>query len=243
VAEDLKWIDTYLFGETSMQERVSERLLANDAPLSLLETADAPARTDGRYGVRVNGTLVPETVTLGDTLTAGRFEVTRAQFQAFDPDYDVPAGTATYPANDVTRERAEAYVEWLRGQTGRDYRLPTADELAALKAARAGPSENTPAYWAGFSPNPDEYRALRARLVQPPTDALLMPVGSRPAGHGPNGGGPLVYDVDGNVAEWARTGGGVQAQNASALTLKDPRAETAPDVPRRVTGLRVVLDR
>ncbi len=243
VVEDLKWIDTYLFGETSMQERVSERLLADDAPLSLLETAEAPARTDGHRGVRANGTLVPETVTLGDTLTVGRFEVTRAQFRAYDADFEVPSGTAEYPAHGLAADRAQAYVDWLSEQTGRNYRLPTAAELAALKAARAGPSENTPAYWAGFTPTPDEYRRLRARLAQHPTEALLMPVGSRPAGHGPNGGGPLVYDVDGNVAEWARTADGIEAQNASALTLKNPKAEPAPTPPRRVTGLRVVLDR
>ncbi len=240
--EDLKWIDTYLFGTTSMNERVADRLLADDAPLALLESADAPARTDGRYGTRVNGTLVPETVTLGDTLTIGRFEVTRAQFRAYDAGVDVPPGTANYPVHGLSPEAAEAYVEWLRDETGRDYRLPTAAELTALKSARSGPAENTPAYWAGYTPNPDEAGRLRARLAQQPIDALLMPVGSRPPGHGEHGRGPLVYDVDGNVAEWARTTGGIRAQNASVLTLADPKAETAPTPPRRVTGLRVVLD-
>jgi formylglycine-generating enzyme required for sulfatase activity len=225
-----------------MEERVADRLLADDAPLALLETADAPARTDGRYGTRVNGVLAPETVTLGDTLTVGRFEVTRAQFRAFDPDYEVPPGTADYPASGVSAERAQAYVAWLSEQTGRSYRLPTAAELEALKAARAGSAENTPAHWAGFAPNPDEYRRLRARLERQPTDALLMPVGSRPPGHGADGG-PLVYDVDGNVAEWARTDDGLRPRNASALTRKDPRAETVPDAPARVVGLRVVLER
>jgi dipeptidyl aminopeptidase/acylaminoacyl peptidase len=241
--EDLKWIDTYLFGETSMEKRVDERLLADDAPLSLLETADAPATVDGTHGTRVRGTLIPETVALGDTLTIGRFEVTRAQYGAFDEDYDVPAGTAEYPANDVSPEAAEAYVEWLSEQTDRSYRLPTAAELKALKGARAGSAENTPAYWAGYTPNPDEARRLRARLAQQPIDALLMPVGSRPPGHGENGRGPLVYDVDGNVAEWARPReAGLRATNASVLTLQGPRAERAPTVPRRATGLRVVLD-
>ena len=242
--EDLKWIDTYLFGETSMDERVADRLMADDAPLSLLETTDAPARVDGTYGTRVRDTLAPETVTLSDTLTIGRFEVTRAQYGAFDEDYDVPAGTADYPANDVSPEAAEAYVEWLSEQTDRSYRLPTAAELRALKGARAGSAENTPAYWAGHTPNPDEARRLRARLAQQPIDALLMPVGSRPPGHGENGHGPLVYDVDGNVAEWARSRGssGLRAMNASVLTLQGPRAERAPTVPRRATGLRVVLD-
>ena len=177
---------------------------------------------------------------LGDTLTVSRFEVTRAQFRAFAADYDAPKGTADYPANALSADRAQAYVDWLSEQTGQKYRLPTADELAALREARGGPDENTPAHWAGFSPNPDEYRRLRARLDQHPTDALLMPVGSRPAGHGDDGVGPLLYDVDGNVAEWARTDDGHQPENASVLTLKAPRAENAPEGPRWVTGLRVV---
>jgi dipeptidyl aminopeptidase/acylaminoacyl peptidase len=240
--EDLAWIDTYLFGKTSMQERVADRLLADDAPLSLLETTDTPARVDGQYGERINDTLAPETVTLGDTLTVGRFEVTRAQFRAHDADYAVPTGTVNYPANDLSTEQVQAYVEWLSEQTGRDYRLPTAEELEVLKEARSGPAENTPAYWAGFTPNPDEYRRLRIRLEQHSTDALLMPVGSRPPGHADDGGGPLVYDVNGNVAEWARTEDGLHPENASALTLKDPKAEDSPDVPPRVTGFRVVLD-
>ena len=243
VEEDLAWLDTYLFGATSMEERVEERLLADDAPLALLETADGPSRTDGHYGSEVNGTLAPETVTLGDTLTVGRFEVTRAQFRAFDPDYAVPPGTADHPANDISPGQARAYVEWLSEQTARSYHLPTAAELEALREARAGAAENTPAHWAGFTPTPDEYRRLRARLEQQPTDALLMPVGDRPPGHGEGGSGPLVYDVDGNVAEWARTDDGLRAVNGSVLTLTNPKAEAAPDVPARVTGLRVVIER
>ena len=240
--EDLAWLNTYLFDTTSMDERVAERLMADDAPLALREAATAPATVDGQYGTRVNGTLVPETVTLGDTLTVGRFEVTRAQFRAFDGDYAVASGTADYPANDVTAAQAEAYVEWLSEQTGRSYRLPTAAELEALAAARTGPAENTPAYWAGFTPTPDEYRRLRPRLAAQPTDALLMPVGQRPAGHGPNGRGPLVYDVGGNVAEWARTDDGLAPRNGSVLTQTLDKASTAPDPPRRVVGLRVVRE-
>jgi dipeptidyl aminopeptidase/acylaminoacyl peptidase len=59
----------------------------------------------------------------------------------------------------------------------------------------------------------------------------------------PDGSGPLFYDVDGNVAEWARTDDGFRAENGSVLTLKNPKAESTPEVPRRATGVRVVLDR
>ena len=242
VEEDLKWLDTYLFGTTSMEERVEDRLLADDAPLALLEREPQAARTDGRYGISVNGPLAPETVTLGDTLTVGRFEVTRAQFHAFDDSYAVPTGTANYPANDVSRAQAEAYVAWLREQTDRSYRLPTEAELKALTTQRSGASENTPAYWADATPTPDEYERLRTRLSAQPVDDLLMPVGSRPPGHGADGTGPLVYDVGGNVAEWATADDDVRAMNGSALTLNDAKAASAPDVPTAFVGLRVVLD-
>ncbi|MCS3611804.1 hypothetical protein GGP56_001794 [Salinibacter ruber] len=33
------------------------------------------------------------------------------------------------------------------------------------------------------------------------------------------------------MAEWACTTDGIEAQNASALTLKNPKAETAPTPP------------
>jgi len=242
VEEDLKWIDTHLFGTTSMKQRVEDRLLADDAPLSLLEREPQAARTDGRYGVSVDGILAPETVTLGDTLTVGRFEVTRAQFRAFDDGYTVPVGTDDYPANDLSHDEAQAYVEWLSEQTGRSYRLPTDAELKALKIHRSGASENTPAHWAGYTPTPDEYDRLRSRLSAQPVDELLMSVGSRPPGHGENGSGPLLYDVGGNVAEWATADDGLRAMNGSALTLKDTKADAAPDVPAAFVGLRVVLD-
>ena len=243
VEEDLKWLDTYLFGTTSMEDRVANRLVADDAPLALLDREPQPARTDGRLGVSQNGTLVPETVSLGDTLTVGRFEVTRAQFHAFDGSYAVPPGTAHHPANGLTAEQAQAYVDWLSAQTGQDYRLPTEAELEALKGARSGAAENTPAYWAGYTPTPDEYDRLRERLSAHGADALLMRVGSRPPGHGSDGAGPLVYDVGGNVAEWATTEDGLRAMNGSALTMQDAKAASAPDVPAAFTGLRVVRDR
>lgn len=242
VEEDVEWFDTYLFGKTSMQNRVDDRLLSDDAPLALLEKTDQPATADGRYGVIHNGTLVPETVELGDTLNVGRFEVTRDQFHAFDGNYEVPKGTGNYPANGITAEQAEAYVEWLREETGRSYRLPTEDELNVLKSARSGSSENTPAYWAGYSPTPDELNRITDRLLERPIDELLMPAGSRPPGHGAEGQGPLVFDVDGNVAEWGQTGKGLRALNNSVLTYELPKSESELQPPLSATGLRVVLD-
>lgn len=239
--EDLKWFDTYLFDTTSMEERVADRLMAEDAPLRLLETQPTAAATDGRYGVRINGILAPETVTLGDSLTVGRFEVTQAQYQAYAGEGAVSDETANRPAHGLTQDEAQAYVDWLSEETGRSYRLPTKSELEALAKARSGSSENTPAHWAGFTPTPDEMEALQDRLLRQPADVLRMPVGSRPPGHGDNGAGPLLYDVGGNVAEWASDAD--RPLNGSAVTLKDAKAENAPDVPAGFTGMRVVLDR
>ena len=45
--------------------------------------------------------LIPETVKRG-AIEIGRFEMTRAQFAAFDKDYKFDAGTENYPANGIT---------------------------------------------------------------------------------------------------------------------------------------------
>ena len=240
VEEDLAWFDTYLFGSTSMKERVANRLMAGGAPLRLLETTSAASTVDSRYGTEAGGVLVPETVSLGDSLQVGRFEVTRAQYRAYDDAYAVPAGTGDYPATGVTQEEAQGYVEWLSETTGHTYRLPTRAEAEALAKARSGAAENTPAYWAGFTPTPDEMARLRPRLLEQDPDALLMPVGSRPPGHDKDGSGPLVYDAAGNAAEWASDADA--PVDASAITLKGEKEASAPNVPPAFRGFRVVRE-
>ena len=240
--EDLAWFDTYLFGRTSMPQRIAERALPETAPLAMLEKRKAIARTGGRYGTDVRGVLAPETVTLGDTLDVGRFEVTRAQFRAFRPSYDVAPGTEDYPASGLSFEDAQAYVRWLGDTTGTPYRLPTEGELEALRSM-AGPSENDLAYWAGYAPTPDERAMLEAKLEGASPDELLMEVGGRPAKRSGGDGAPLVFDVDGNVAEWAvgEEGVGV-AMNASAVTVRDAKSAEEAAPPPAYVGLRVVRD-
>ncbi|MEM6337970.1 MAG: prolyl oligopeptidase family serine peptidase, partial [Bacteroidota bacterium] len=235
VEEDLAWIDQYLFGKGSMEETVIDRALPESSPLALLVKKTQPAQVDGRYGVRIRGALAPETVALNDSLNVGRFEVTRAQFREFDKRYRVPAGTENYPANNISFERAEAYVEWLSKKTRRSYRLPTKAELGQLKAA-AGSSENTLAHWTGSNPTPDELALLQQTLSSVSADDLLMAVGSRPAGNSASKTKPLVFDTNGNVAEWSAEG---KATNGYAAGSADTYAE-ANDPPLRFTGLRVV---
>jgi len=120
-------------------------------------------------------------------------------------------------------------------------RLPTTAEMKRLRQA-AGPSENNLTYWVGHTPTPDEMAPIRARLDATDPDELLMPVGSRPPGHTDEDGAPLLFDLDGNVAEWGRTDGGtLQPMNASAVTVRDAKAETQVPPPPAFVGLRVVV--
>ncbi len=244
VEEDLAWADTYLFGRTSMAERLRRRVLPESAPLALRLRAREIARTtNGHYGVEQNGVLLPEMVRLNDTLWVGRFEVTRAQFRAFKPDYPMPPGTENYPASGITADEARAYIAWLRSQTGRPYRLPIQNELEKLQQL-AGPAENTLAYWLGYPPNPDEHNQLEGVLTEFRPDELLMPVGSRPPGNAKDPHAPLLYDLDGNVAEWGENAQGqLMPLGASAVTARDPRTGKVPAPPSAFIGLRVVLSR
>ena len=243
VDEDLKWIDTYLFGTTSMETRVSERVVAEGAPLARLERRQAIARTGGRVGTDHEGTLVPEMVPLGDSLMVGRFEVTRAQFQAFRPEHDVAPGTADYPASGLSARDAQAYVNWLREATGAAYRLPTAAEMKRLRG-RAGPAENNLAHWAGYAPTPEDRSALAAPLRGAAPDDLLMPVGSRAPGYASadTETAPLLFDLDGNVAEWTQAGDALRPMGSAAVTLHDEKAAQQPAPPSDYVGLRVVRE-
>lgn len=240
--EDLKWFDTYLFGTTSMQERVAERPIPDDAPLAYLARRSAIAEHGGRYGVMTNGALVPEMAEFGDSLMVSRFEVTRAQYQAFQADYAVDPTTGNHPANGLSAEHAEAYVAWLRQHTGLDVRLPTAHEMKRLRQA-AGSAENNLTHWVGHTPTPDEMPRIQARLHAHAPDDVLMPVGSRPPGHAGDDQAPLLFDLDGNVAEWARAEDDtLRPMNSSAVTVHDPQAAVQSSPPAAFVGLRVVMD-
>jgi hypothetical protein len=83
---------------------------------------------------------------------------------------------------------------------------------------------------------------IRARLDAATPDDLLMPVGSRPPGHAEEEDAPLLFDLNGNVAEWSRTDdGALQPMNASAVTVHDTKADTQTAPPPAFVGLRVVV--
>lgn len=70
-----------------------------------------------------------------------------------------------------------------------------------------------------------------------------MPVGSRPPGNAKEEDAPLVFDVNGNAAEWAvgEDGSGT-AEGASAVTLEDDKASEDETPPPGFIGLRVVVE-
>ena len=232
--EEMAWFDRWFF----KTEKAENEALKKDSPLGQAVLRRAAARVGTRYGVAAGAgkTLVPEAVKRGE-LVVGRFEVTRAQFAAFDPKYPVPAGRENFPAIGITFEQAEAYAVWLSKLTGRAWRLPTEDEAAQL-AGGAG-TENTLDFWAGYAPNPDDVRRLAAKIGELGGPAsLIKEVGSFP-GTGKDGE-ELLYDLDGNAAEWAASkDGSGKVLGGSADRPADPKSGPAKPSPE-CTGLRVV---
>ena len=228
VTEELRWFDRYLWGRPD----TTNLAMAADAPLKQLLALETAARVEGRVGIRLGGVLAPETVTRGG-LEVGRFEVTRAQWSAFDPDFRYDPGTADYPVSGITFARAQAYAAWLSELTGATYRLPTKDELTSL--AKGGGI--TRDYWAGYSPNPEDAARLAELAARLPGEAaLLRPVGS--FGGDATSATPQVFDLNGNVAEWTvgPDGTGVLVGGSADR----PKDTSVTDAAPAYRGVRVV---
>lgn len=234
VEEEMAWFDKYFFKTTGAENEA----LKVGSPLDEALKAKNAARTAGDYGTtfasKGKPVLIPEVVKRGD-LQIGRYEVTRAQFAAFEKNYKVEPGTGNYPANGVTFDQAKAYTEWLSKLTGQTWRLPTEKETAGWYDKRDG--ENTLDYWAGYAPNPDDANRLQQKVKQLGGNApLLKPAGTF-TGSGKEGE-ELVFDLGGNVAEWVTTDGKGRALGGSADCPADVRSvcNAAPEY----VGFRVV---
>ena len=232
--EEMAWFDRWFF----KTEKAENESLKKDSPLGLAVLRKGFARVGARYGVKAGpaGTLVPEAVRRGG-LEVARFEVTRAQFAAFDGSRRPAPGTENFPATGVTFAQARAYAAWLAKLTGRAWRLPTEEEAAGLYEGAAG--ENTLDRWAGYAPNPDDVRRLGPAIDQlGGPAALLQEVGSSAAAA--KDGEEPVFDLGGNAAEWAAAKDGTgKAVGGSADQPADPKARTAAAA--ACTGFRVVL--
>ncbi|MBI4513954.1 MAG: prolyl oligopeptidase family serine peptidase [Gemmatimonadetes bacterium] len=234
VEEDLAWFERYLFGTYAAPNEV----LKEGSPLAQALKRARIKKADGRYGAEVNGTLIPEVVEL-EGLEIGRFEVTRAQYAAFDKSYVLDKGTENFPASGISFEEARAYVAWLSGVTGVAYRLGTEDEMNSIYDS-APASENTLDYWAGYSPNPDDGERLAEKIHELPGSAPLLKEVGNFAGRGTE---DLVFDLGGNVAEWVVDKDGTgKLMGRSADRPSDPRAR-AGDAAPAYRGFRVVRAR
>ncbi|HEV2388675.1 MAG TPA: prolyl oligopeptidase family serine peptidase [Candidatus Acidoferrales bacterium] len=236
VNEEAAWFDKYFFHAPAPPSEA----LKSGSPLDVLV---ASSRVGAVYGVAhqpagsADPVLIPEIVRHGG-IEIGRFEITRAQFAAFDPGYKIPEGTGNFPANSISFEQAEAYCAWLSKLTGETYRLPSEAEGARLYGSSA--NQNTLDYWAGYAVNPDDARRLEPFLAKLPPGALLKPVGSFPGAGAP--GEPLVFDLGGNVAEWVVGAGGAgETLGSGADQPSDPKARRRPADPA-YTGFRVVRE-
>jgi len=240
--EEAAWFDIYLF-KTKPPENEA---LKKGSPLEVALRRATVQKSAASYGVAFHSpaaaenpapdVLIPETVKRG-TIEIGRFEITRAQFAAFDKDYKFDAGTENYPANGITLEQAQAYCRWLSELTAETYRLPNESETGDLYKVRSG--ENTLDYWAGYALNPEDAQKLEAKIKELPGDApLLRQVGSF-AAEGDEGE-ELVFDLGGNVAEWvvAADGSG-KTLGGSADRPADSKAMYRAADPA-YTGFRVV---
>lgn len=229
--EELAWFDRYLF-KTAIEKNEAVK---PDSPLGVALTLASVKRVGQKYGLLEKGVLIPETVTHGK-IEVGRFEVTRAQYAAFDTSYPVPPGQENYPANGLSFAQAKAYCEWLSRLTGQTYRLGYETEMKTIyEAVKA--EENTLDYWAGYPVNPDDAERLSRELKKLDGPApLLKPVGS----FKPLSRDELIFDLGGNVSEWvvAEDGSG-KLMGGSADTPADAKLRQRTPAPEYI-GFRVV---
>jgi formylglycine-generating enzyme required for sulfatase activity len=231
VEEEMRWLDRHLWGRAD----TTNLALNATSPLAGLLSLNDVARVGSVYGVEVNGLLVPETVAR-DSFDVARFEVTRAQWKAFDPSYDVSPGTENHAVGGITFERAQAYVAWLARETGRPFRLPTKKEWDTLGGGGSG---NTLDWWAGYPPSPEDTERLHTAIARLDGEApLLRAVGSIA---GDATGQPRVYDLGGNVAEWTLSEAGEGELAGGSADQPKERAKDGGAADLAYSGVRVTV--
>ena len=193
------------------------------------------ARDSFRYGLKVNGKLIPETavcVVCGKKVGVGRFEVTRAQWAEFDSSYSYDPLKANYPVVGISFEEAREYVEWLSSLTGKNYRLPEVEELEEL--VNSAPPGNILDYWAGYTLNYDDAVELRKLVLDKRIDLTLPVDVFRPDKRN-------LFGLKGNVSEWAldeKEKGNIIGQ--SAITPLDEATDCKREL--NYTGFRIIQE-
>ena len=246
VEEEVAWFDKYFFktgkpeneafkSDSPLADALSKKKAKKDG-LIFGESRVAPV---GKAKDYFAGLVVPEIVPRSD-LQIGRFEITAAQYAAFDKKYAVPPGGENYPATGITIEQAKQYAAWLSKTMGvaQDslFRVPYEDEVKALYQNRDG--ENTLDFWAGYAPNPEDAARLREKAKELSGTAPLLKEAGSFRGQGKDDEEP-IYDLGGNVAEWVLTRDGKgKVIGGSADCPADPKSNCTP-APEYV-GFRVV---
>ena len=236
MAEEIAWIDTYLFGKDTKKSEV----LKKGSPLLAMKEKGKLSQYNGQWGVRKGKYLIPQVQPVkADSISIGCYEVTQAQYAAFDRGYSYVLTEANHPVIGISYEQAVAYTQWLSKISGETYRLPNAKEAKALhkKAQQAGAKENTLRYWAGYVPTLDEVPALQAELTK------LNRTLTHTVGHfAPvKVGKAAVYDLGGNVSEYFEDGGKAGSYGYSAWDFVDKAGEK-PAWNQDHTGFRVVKE-
>lgn len=234
--EELEWFDRHLFDRAEARD-----IVADEAPLTVAHALRGGRTAEGLVGRRRNGVLFPETVRWKPGLEVGRFEVTRAQWAAFEGGGSDPGPHANLPATGVTAEQAVAYARWLSTRTGETWRLPTADEFVELEKHK-GKTPNILTHWAGFEPAPEEVEELQAMVLDLGAAALRPAGASAPGWLGHGEAKVAVFDLGGNAAEWVEAADGVELRGACAVTFDDGRSQVAPP-PAELGGIRLIVER
>jgi hypothetical protein len=236
--EELAWLDRYLFGDYEEKNEAFDPM----SPLALALWKAGVKRVGFLIGEEVDASICPEMVEV-DGLRVSRFEVTRAQFAAFDPRYDYPEGTDNHPVTQISTPLAETYCLWLTEKTGARYRLPTEAEMEKLMklGEKNVGRENNLNQWLGYRPTPDELEKIRGKINELQRHrSLIEPVGSFPPVLWADS--VAVYDLGGNVAEWVIDAKGQGTiRGLSAVSVYDER-EKYSRPPLSYVGFRVVRE-
>jgi len=124
----------------------------------------------------------------------GKYEVTNKEYLKYNPKHKGKWSNPDYPVESVSWDDAVAYCKWLSKKTGKNYRLPTANEWEY--ACRAG--STTDFYW-GENMNEKTYDSPsigQYAWYSENSGEMVHPVGKKK----PNAWG--LYDMAGNVWEW-----------------------------------------
>lgn len=236
VKEEQAWFDKYLF----KTYKKSNESFNTQSPLAMLLIKEKAANKEGVYGVMKNGVLTPEVATVKkDSIAIGRFEVTNAQYKAFDAQHKFAVTAANHPVTGVGATKAQAYVKWLADKTGEKFRLPNEKEGKVLhkKAKGLAARENSLNYWAGYKITLDDVPALNKNIAKLKTP-LFMKAGSF---KGTKVGKATVYDLGGNAAEYYSNANGTATYGYSAYDYVDAGSSKVTTATKNV-GIRVVKD-